>query len=93
MKGIYAITQEVLSDIAKDENMAVNPNKDNYTSFLTNLSKKLELVTGSEIGKAGRTHSSSEDNICLSNKYILCLTEVNIQASGTSFRLLKDEKR
>lgn len=73
--------------------MAANPNKDNYTSFLTNLSKKLELVTGSDVGKAGRTHSSSEDNICLSNKYADSLPEVNIRVSVTLFKLLSEGKK
>ena len=59
----------MLSDLANDEAMVDNPNKLKFTEFLTGLSKKLEQITGSDLVRGTRTHSSSEDNICLSNKY------------------------
>ena len=42
IKGIYGLTQEVLSDLANDDTMVETPNKLKFTEFLTGLSKKLE---------------------------------------------------
>ncbi len=70
VKSIHGLAQEVLSDLAKDESMKMDPSRHKYAEFLTGLSKKLELVVGSDAIRPGRPHSSSEDNICLSNKYL-----------------------
>lgn len=70
IKNIMQFSQEVYSDLLKDESLGKTNSKKKlkYDSFLSDFNKKLDLLNNSELVRVGRPHSNSEDNICTNGR-------------------------
>lgn len=70
LKGIKNMTQEIIGELETSDREISLGKRDTYRLFLASMAERIDLIVAADIKSIVRPHAISEDNICLTLRYV-----------------------